>query len=132
MQAEALCSIVNMNNDGNPSEESNGHPPYQFKTITYSTVMKYLVGPDKIRQVEVYPSFNSIPTPLPAGWERHIETVMNSCAFNTAISAVAGLSMCLLNFFFYHVCCPVIVTTQKLCAICSAYCELPFCVHNCC
>ena len=64
---------------------------YNFKTLTYSTVLKFLVGPDKIRQVEVYPSFDGIPSPIPAGYQKHIETVANSCAFNTAISGVAGI-----------------------------------------
>ena len=70
--------------------QANSH---QFKTIKYSTVMKYLVGPEKIRQVEVYPSFNSIPTPVPTGVERHIETVMNSCAFNVAMAGVVGAGL---------------------------------------
>jgi len=53
--------------------------------------MKYLVGPDKLRQIEVYPSFNSFPTPAPTPMERRIEAVMNSCTFNVALAGVAGM-----------------------------------------
>ena len=80
-----------MENSASSSESSAQNGPYKFQTLTYSKVMKYLVGPERLRQIEVYPSFNSFPTPVPTPIERRIETVMNSCTFNVALAGVAGM-----------------------------------------
>nr|CAB3266962.1 mitochondrial import inner membrane translocase subunit Tim22-like [Phallusia mammillata] len=75
----------------NMSETNGKHAKnYNFETLKYSTVLKCLVGPDKITRDEPYPSFGGIPTPLPSINEQRVEKVMNSCLFKSAIACVAG------------------------------------------
>ncbi|CAK8672780.1 unnamed protein product [Clavelina lepadiformis] len=74
-----------MSSSAQPDLSNNGD-----SYVAYSSVLKYLVGPEKLRQREQYPQFGGIPTPIPSTMEKNMEAVMNSCVFNTGIACVAG------------------------------------------
>jgi len=63
--------------------------------FSYSSVMKYLVGPEKINNIptDPLPYFGGIPSPVPSVYEQQVEQVMNSCTFKATTGFVAGAGL---------------------------------------
>jgi len=63
--------------------------------VAYSSVMKYLVGPEKINNIptDPLPYFGGIPSPIPSVYEQQVESVMNSCTFKATTGFVAGAGL---------------------------------------
>ena len=66
---------------------------YKFKTLEYGTVMKYMIGPDKVKRTVPYPSFDKIPLPPKDINEIRLEAVMGSCAFKATLGLVSGYGL---------------------------------------